>query len=311
MIFFHNNYFWFRSKESEIIIDLQGKTLFRDFKSPWAWFAKDEYITKYDVIEMSKDNKSYLIDKYGHISQPFEDVYTIGNADQIIAKWDSKWGLVNAQGKVLYLNKFKERKEIYRKGFFSENFVSQLSNEERTTIFKQNVLPYKIENGGNVIDVKSGKILFCAEKNIYYKPIGAINATIDGISFSWLAKYQTTSLNAKITKYYIIAGTKVIESDSLIYALDPKYEHTKKIGKCYEAWGTILDENLNVIYNNVYQTRKLSDNLFALKTKEGIEIINAKGQKITFLPEADDIITKQSGTYAVLIKGKLGYCKFI
>ncbi len=311
VIFFHNNYFWFRSKESEIIIDLQGKTLFRDFKSPWAWFAKDEYITKYDVIEMSKDNKSYLIDKYGHISQPFEDVYTIGSSDQIIAKWDSKWGIVNAQGKVLYPNKFKERKEIYRKGFFSENFVSQLSNEERTTIFKQNVLPYKIENGGNVIDVKSGKILFCAEKNIYYKPLGAINATIDGISFSWLAKYQTTSLNAKITKYYIIAGTKVIESDSLIYALDPKYEHTKKIGKCYEAWGTILDENLNVIYNNVYQTRKLSDNLFALKTKEGIEIINAKGQKITFLPEADDIITKQSGTYAVLIKGKLGYCKFI
>ena len=51
--------------------------------------------------------------------------------------------------------------------------------------------------------------------------------------------------------------------------------------------------------------------MFALKTKEGIEIINAKGQKITFLPEADDIITKQSGTYAVLIKGKLGYCKFI
>lgn len=98
-----------------------------------------------------------------------------------------------------------------------------------------------------------------------------------------LNSYQTTSLNAKITKYYIIAGTKVIESDSLIYALDPKYEHTKKIGKCYEAWGTILDENLNVIYNNVYQTRKLSDNLFALKTKEGIEIINAKGQKITFL----------------------------
>ena len=142
VIFFHNNYFWFRSKESEIIIDLQGKTLFRDFKSPWPWFAKVEVVTKYDVCEMSKDNKSYLIDKYGHISQPFEEVYTIGNADQIIAKWDSKWGLVNAQGKVLYLNKFKERKEIYRKGFFSEHFISQLSNEERTTIFKQNVLPY-------------------------------------------------------------------------------------------------------------------------------------------------------------------------
>lgn len=311
VIFCHGNYFWFRSKESEMIIDLQGKTLFRDFKSPWPWFAKDEVVTKYDVCEMSKDNKSYLIDKYGHISQPFEEVYTIGSSDQIIAKWDSKWGIVNAQGKVLYPNKFKERKEIYRKGFFSENFVSQLSNEERTTIFKQNVLPYKIENGGNVIDVKSGKILFCAEKNIYYKPLGAINATIDGISFSWLAKYQTTSLNAKITKYYIIAGTKVIESDSLIYALDPKYEHTKKIGNCYEVWGTILDENLNVIYNNVYQTRKLSDNLFALKTKEGIEIINAKGQKITFLPEADDIVKKQSDIYAVLVKGKLGYCKFI
>ena len=209
VIFCHGNYFWFRSKESEMIIDLQGKTLFRDFKSPWPWFAKDEVVTKYDVCEMSKDNKSYLIDKYGHISQPFEEVYTIGSSDQIIAKWDSKWGIVNAQGKVLYPNKFKERKEIYRKGFFSENFVSQLSNEERTTIFKQNVLPYKIENGGNVIDVKSGKILFCAEKNIYYKPLGAINATIDGISFSWLAKYQTTSLNAKITKYYINSSLKI------------------------------------------------------------------------------------------------------
>lgn len=311
VIFFHNNYFWFRSKESEIIIDLQGKTLFRDFKSPWAWFAKDEYITKYDVIEMSKDNKSYLIDKCGHISQPFEDVYTIGNADQIIAKWESKWGLVNAQGKVLYPNKFKERKEIYRKGFFSEHFISQLSNEERTTIFKQNVLTYKNENGGNVLDVKSGNILFNVEKNIYYKSLGAINATVDGISFSWLAKYQITSLNSKIMKYYIIADTKVIESDTLIYALDPKYEHTKKIGNCYEVWGTILDENLNVIYKNVYQTRKLSDNLFALKTKEGIEIINAKGQKITFLPQADDIVEKQQGVYAVLTNGKLGYCKII
>lgn len=34
VIFCHGNYFWFRSKESEMIIDLQGKTLFRDFKSP-------------------------------------------------------------------------------------------------------------------------------------------------------------------------------------------------------------------------------------------------------------------------------------
>lgn len=309
VIFCHGNYFWFRSKESEIIIDLQGKTLFRDFKLPW--FEKDEDISKYDVCQINKDNKSYLIDKYGHISQPFEDVYTIGNADQIIAKWDSKWGIVNAQGKVLYPNKYKERKEIYQKSLFSEHFISQLSNEERTTIFKQNVLLYKKEKGENVIDVKSGKILFYSEKNIYYKPLGAINATIDGISFSCLAQYQAGGTNAKVTKYYIIAGTKVIESDTYIYALDPKYEHTKKIGKCYEAWGTILDENLNVIYNNVYQTRKLSDNLFALKTKEGLEIINAKGQKITFLPEADDIVKKQSDIYAVLVKGKLGYCKFI
>ena len=58
-------------------------------------------------------------------------------------------------------------------------------------------------------------------------------------------------------------------------------------------------------------TRKLSDNLFALKTKEGIEIINNNGKKITSFPLADDIIEKESGIYAVLIKGKLGYCKFL
>jgi len=270
-------------------------------------------VNKYTVYQVNKEQKSYLIDTSGHVSQPFEEVYTTGTSDYVFAKWDSRWGVVNAQGNTLIPNKFKERKEIYRKGMFSEHFISQLTDKERMLVFKRNVLPYKNdnENGENVLDVKSGKILLNAEKNIYYKPLGEINASIDDVLFSCLAKYQVSNTSGKITKYYIIAGTKVIESDTYIYALDPKYKHTQKIGKCYEAWGTILDENLNVIYNNVYKTRKLSEDSFALMTKEGIIIINNKGQKITSFPLADDIIEKEPGIYAVLIKGKLGYCKFI
>ena len=205
-------------------------------------------------------------------------------------------------------------KDIYRKGTISEHLVSQLSDEERTAAFKQNILCYKSDKieGEFVIDVKSGKILLDAEKNVYYKSLGNIKATINGLTFSCLAKYQVSGTNARTLKYLLIIGNqKIIELDSYIFALDPKYEHTKRLGNCYEAWGTILDENLNVIYSNAYMTRKLSDNLFALKAKEGIEIINSNGKKVTSFSLADDIIEKEPGIYAVLTKGKLGYCKFI
>ena len=308
----HDNFFWFYQKDYETIIDTHGKTLFSEFKSPW--YVKGEDTSEYAVWQVNKEKKTYLIDANGHISHSFEDLFTTGTTDYIFAKWDSKWGIVNAQGEVLVTNKFKDRKDIYRKERFSEYLISQLSDEERNAMFKQNVLLYKSDKtkGDVVMDVKSGKILVVAEKDIYYKPLGKTDKTIDGLTFSCLARYHASGMNNAIIKYILIVGTqKIIEQDAFIFALDPKYEHTKKLGNCYEAWGTIFDGNLNVIYNNVYMTRKLSDNLFALKTKEGIEIINNNGKKITSFPLADDIIEKESGIYAVLIKGKLGYCKFL
>ena len=309
----HDHFFWFYQKDYETIIDTHGKNLFSGFKSPW--YVKGIDTSEYAVWQVNKDKKAYLIDANGHISQPFEDLLIAGTADYIFAKWDSMWGIVNAQGEVLVTNKFKDRKDIYRKGRFSEYLISQLSDEERNAIFKQNILLYKSDKtkGDVIMDVKSGKILVDAEKDIYYyKPLGKIDTTIDGLTFSCLARCHASGINDNIIKYILIVGTqKIIEQDAFIFALDPKYEHTKKLGNCYEAWGTILDGNLNVIYNNVYMTRKLSDNLFALKTKDGIEIINNNGKKITSFPLADDIIEKESGIYAVLIKGKLGYCKFL
>ena len=138
-----------------------------------------------------------------------------------------RWpGIVNAQGEVLVTNKFKDRKDIYRNGRFSEYLISQLSDEERNAIFKQNVLLYKSDKtkGDVIMDVKSGKILVDAEKGIYYyKPLGKIDTTIDGLTFSCLARCHASGINDNIIKYILIVGTqKIIEQDAFIFALDPK-----------------------------------------------------------------------------------------
>lgn len=102
----HDHFFWFYQKDYETIIDTHGKNLFSGFKSPW--YVKGIDTSEYAVWQVNKDKKAYLIDANGHISQPFEDLLIAGTADYIFAKWDSKWGIVNAQGEVLVTNKFKD-----------------------------------------------------------------------------------------------------------------------------------------------------------------------------------------------------------